>query len=99
AISTLAQRAVRPQVPDRAGRIAEAIVETREVVVGVRRARLDRERALVGGARLVEAPQVLEHDAEVEGGRGVVGPQRERGAVVALRLREPPGLVLEAAEV
>src|SRR5690606_5553073 len=80
AISTLAQRAVRPEVADRAGGIAEPVVETREVVVRVRRAGLGRQRALVGGARLVEAPEVLEHDAEVEGGRRVARPQGERGA-------------------
>ena len=63
---------VRREVTDRGGGLAELLVEEPEVVVRVEEVRVGRERALVRLRRLAELPAVLERDAEVECGGGVL---------------------------
>jgi hypothetical protein len=86
-------------VSDRGGRVAEPVVDARQVVVRVGRVGRRGERLLVGRARLGEAAEVLERDAQVEGRRRVVGADRERRAIVPFGLAQVAGLVLETAEI
>src|SRR3954463_1345342 len=79
--------------------VAAALPDAGEGVVrvGVLGIELDGAAIRVGGVG--EAPEVVEGDAEVEGGDGVIGIDVERGAVMLCRRFKRAVVVKKTAEV
>ena len=74
-------------------------VEPREVVVRVRKTRIDRERALVSLDRFRRSTQILDDNTEVEPVQREVRTGAQRAPIAALGGREITTIVVDPAEV
>src|SRR3954469_20993460 len=93
------ERPISTQVPERGSPLAEVLVDAGKVVVRVRAGRIPCNRELVGGDRFRTSSQVLERDAEIESGGGVVGATGEGAAVVVRGALRVARFVHQPAEV
>ena len=79
--------------------MVESLVQAGEVVVGVGVGGVKLEDGEIGLASLVEAPLVLEHDAEVEPRRGLIIGELKRHAMCVQVLDDAPDLEAALAKL
>src|SRR4051794_7754613 len=86
-------------MPHGASFVAAAFEDAGEVVVRVGVVGIELDRAAIRGCRIGETAEVVEGDAEIEGGDGMVGIDVERGAVMLRSRLQRVVVVKKTAEV
>src|SRR6266536_6458536 len=86
-------------MPQGRGLLPSPLVKPREIEVRVGILRIELKRAQIRINGILETSEILQGDAEVEGGNLMVGIEFESAAVVLFRGRRRAILVKEATEV